>query len=260
MIGIYLYNITLRNVCEGTQAQCLAQLDSSIFYLMGIQMIVSVLILEISIILIIKKIISFYHLIYIIILYSYFVHFHDTGSELHHHGSYNKIIFYFLIISIGIILAIFYTFYFLLIKHYYRTFLIIIAFFAIIILTIRQKLYKGCYTNWSNSLNGITIENDPSRDKCYFIHPKKCWINLLDGLFDVSKILGETCENFRKDEKKELFKYLSPDLQNSYNLAYPITIHFDWNTESLFKEFYNYVMEKMINLDTFNTTHNLAVL
>ena len=42
-------------------------------------------------------------------------------------------------------------------------------------------------------------------------------INLLDGLFDVSKILGETCENFRKDEKKELFKYLSPDLQNSYN-------------------------------------------
>ena len=256
MIGVYLYYITLRNVCEGTQAQCLAQLDSSIFYLMGIQMIVSVLILEISIILIIKKIISFYHLIYIIILYSYFVHFHDTGSELHHHGSYNKIIFYFLIISIGIILAIFYTFYFLLIKHYYRTFLIIIAFFAIIILTIRQKLYKGCYTNWSNSLNGITIENDPSRDKCYFIHPKKCWINLLDGLFDVSKILGETCENFRKDEKKELFKYLSPDLQNSYNLAYPITIHFDWNTESLFKEFYNYVMEKMINLDTFNTAQN----
>lgn len=117
MIGVYLYYITLKNVCEGTQAQCLAQLDSSIFYLMGIQMIVSVLILEISIILIIKKIISFYHLIYIIILYSYFVHFHDTGSELHHHGSYNKIIFYFLIKSIGIILAIFYTFYFLLIKH-----------------------------------------------------------------------------------------------------------------------------------------------
>ena len=76
--------------------------------------------------------------------------------------------------------------------------------------------------NWSNGLNGIKIENDPLRDKCYFIHPKKCLINFIDGIFDVSKIIGDNCKTSKKDEKKELYHYLRKDLQNSNNLAYPI--------------------------------------
>ena len=251
MIGIYLYFITLRNVCEGTQAQCLSQLNSTIFYILGIQMIFSVLILEIVILLIINKIIPFYHIIYTIALYVYLVHIYDTGSDLHQHGSYNKIVFYFLIISIAIILGIIYLIYFLLRKKYYKSIFSLMSIFILIFLFLRQKLYNGC-KNWVYGLNGIIVENEPSRDKCYFIHPNKCWINLQDGIFDVSRILGETCENFRKDEKSELFKYLSDDLQSSLNLGYPITIHFDWQNESLFKNFYENVMKKMINLETWN--------
>ena len=255
MIGIYLYYLTLRDVCKGTQAQCLSQLNSSIFYVLGVQMIFSVLLLEIVILLIIKKIISFYHLIYIIFLYAYFVNFYDTGSDLHKHGSYNKIIFYFLILGIGIVLVILYSFYYILRKRYYKSLCFFIFLLVLIALYIKRKLLTGCI-QWEYGLNGMKIENDPSRDKCYFIHPKKCWINLLDGLFDVSRILGETCENFRKDEKSELYKYLSNDLQKSLNLAYPITIHFNWQEESLFKQFFNYVMSRMINSDTYNIEQN----
>ena len=253
IIAIYLYYYTLRNVCEGTQAQCLSELNSTIFYVLGIQMIISVLILEIIILLILNRIIHFYHLIYIIPLFAYFVHFYDTGSDLHHHGSYNKIVFYFLIFAIGIILGILYLFYYLFKNRYNKTIFILLVTFLLIFLLLRHKLYFGC-TKWLYGLNGIKIENDPSRDKCYFIHPNKCWINLQDGLFDVSRILGETCDNFRKDEKSELYKYLSSDLQNSSNIGYPITINFDWEYESLYKIFYKKVMARMVNLEKYNNS------
>ena len=214
-------------------------------------MIFSVLILEINILLILTKIISFYHLIYIISLYAYFVHFYDTGSDFQHHGSYNKILFYFLVISIGIIIGNLYLFYFLFKKHYKKLLFTLITLFIIIVFLIKRSSFNRCL-KWTYGLNNLNIENDPSRDKCYFIHPKKCWINSLDALFGVKRIYGETCENFRKDEKNELFRYLSNGLENSSNLAYPITTHFDWLNESLLNNFYNNVMTNMIDLDILN--------
>ena len=72
---------------------------------------------------------------------------------------------------------------------------------------------------------------------------------MLDGKFDASRIIGETCETFRKDEKRELYKYLSKDLQNSYSLAYPITTEYSYINESSQPYFYNSILKNMINME-----------
>ena len=79
---------------------------------------------------------------------------------------------------------------------------------------------------------------------------------MLDDIFDVSRILGETCESFRKDEKKEIFKYLSKDLQKSNYLGFPITNHYNWNNESNFKNFYNKIMSDVVDLEKPNNFEN----
>ena len=112
ILGIFLYYIGLHRACKGTyitQANCLIGMRDNFFYLLGFCLAFSVIILEIIIILIIKKYIKYVHLIYIIPLYTYFIHFYDTGSDLVHHGSYNKIAFYLLVITIGLI-SIFFVF------------------------------------------------------------------------------------------------------------------------------------------------------
>jgi hypothetical protein len=129
IIGLLLYKSTLRSACNSTQANCLIQLDSSLFYLLGFYMVISVIILEISLLLIMAKYLYYIHLFYIIPTYAYIVHFHDTGGDLIHHGAYNKIIFYFLIIFIGIILSILYLLFTLYTKNYKIIFWSIISFF-----------------------------------------------------------------------------------------------------------------------------------
>ena len=214
-------------------------------------MVISVTIFEISLLLIMTKHLYYIHLFYIIPAYAYIVHFYDTGGDLIHHGAYNKIIFYFLIIFIGIILSILYLLFTLYTKNYKIIFWSIISFFLFCIIFTRYKVSHGCI-NWANGLNGLRIENDPERDKCYFPSPKKCWINMIDGIFDVSRIIGETCETFRKDEKKELYKLLSNDFQKSNSFAYPITTNFNFFNESYYANFYNNVFKNMINVEKEN--------
>jgi hypothetical protein len=98
-------------------------------------------------------------------------------------------------------------------------------------------------------LNGIRIENNEKYDKCKIAHPKKCWINLIDGVFDVSRILKENCNNFRGGERAELLKFLSPYFNTTHTFGYPITTNYTWLDQSHFDRFFNNVMADMINLD-----------
>jgi hypothetical protein len=122
-----------------------------------------------------------------------------------------------------------------------------LSFIWIIIYT-NIKIRKNC-DSWYNGLNGIKIENNQNFDKCKIVHPKKCWINLLDGIFDVSRILNEDCNNFRGGEKMELLKYLSPYLNATNKFGFPITTNYTWLNQSHFDRFFNNVMADVIPLD-----------
>ena len=248
-LSFYFYNKSFKG-CHGTQSYCLVTLSPSFFYLLGIYIMISSIISLYIIYQILQKNASFFHLIYYIPIISYLLYFVDNGSDLSHHGSYNKMIFYVLFCAFFVLFI-----FFCLIKYIYRNYRIIFVSLTLsliwIIIYTNIKIRKNCDT-WYNGLNGIKLENNPNFDKCKIVQPKKCWINLLDGIFDVSRILNEDCNNFRGGEKMELLKYLPPLLNSSNKFGFPITTNYTWLNESHFDRFFNNVMADIIPLDKYD--------
>ena len=248
-LSFYFYNKSFKG-CHGTQSYCLVTLSPSFFYLLGIYIMISSIISLYIIYQILQKNASFFHLIYYIPIISYLLYFVDNGSDLSHHGSYNKMIFYVLFCAFFVLFI-----FFCLIKYIYRNYRIIFVSLTLsliwIIIYTNIKIRKNCDT-WYNGLNGIKLENNPNFDKCKIVQPKKCWINLLDGIFDVSRILNEDCNNFRGGEKMELLKYLPPLLNSSKKYGFPITTNYTWLNESHFDRFFNNVMADIIPLDKYD--------
>ena len=246
IVSFFFYFISFRG-CEGTQSYCLVTLSPSFFYLIGVYIMICSLITLYIIYEALNNKISKIHLFYYVPLLIYLLYFYDNGSDLSHHGSYNKMVFYFLIVSFIILFLIF-----CLLKYIYANYKIIfisltLSFIWILIYTY-IKITKNCNA-WYDGLNGIRLENNPKFDKCKIVHPKRCWINSIDGVFDVSRILNENCNNFRGGEKAELLKYLSPHFNLTQNFGYPITTKYTWLNQSHFDRFFNNVMADMIDLD-----------
>ena len=245
-ISFYLYMKSFKG-CDGTQSYCLVTLSPSFFYLLGVYIMISSIITLYIFYQIAKSSISYFHLIYYITILIYLLYFVDNGSDLSHHGSYNKMIFYFLFCAFFIFFLIY-----CLIKYIYHKFKIIFVSLTLsfiwIFIYLNIKIRKNC-DSWYDGLNGLKLENDPNFDKCKIIHPKRCWINSIDGIFDVSRILNEDCNNFRGGEKAELLKYLSPLMNKSNIFGYPITTNYSWLNQSHFDRFFNNVMADVISLD-----------
>jgi len=246
IVSFFFYFISFRG-CEGTQSYCLVTLSPGFFYLIGVYIMICSLITLYIIYETLKNKVSKIHLLYYLPLLIYLLYFHDNGSDLSHHGSYNKMVFYFLIVSFIILFLIF-----CLLKYIYTNYRIIfisltLSFIWILIYTY-IKITKNCNV-WYDGLNGIRLENNQKYDKCKIVHPKRCWINSIDGVFDVSRILNENCNNFRGGEKAELLKYLSPSFNSTQNFGYPITTKYTWLNQSHFDRFFNNVMTDMIDLD-----------
>lgn len=246
-ISVGLYLLSLRG-CEGTQTYCLVNLNPAFFYLLGLYLSICTIILVILIIKAYYKTINRLNFVYIAPVYFYLLYFLDTGGDLYRHGSYNKIVFFFMIIFYGGIIC-----FFLFLQDLYRkkkNFILLLIFlsFVFAIGITSFKLRYGC-KKWINGLNGMKIENDEYRDKCHIIHPHKCWVNMLDGIFDVSWIIQENCNNFRAGERQELTKYLPPRMKNTFNFAYPITTNYTWLNESHFDRFFKNVMRDVIDTD-----------
>ena len=246
IVSFYFYILSFKG-CQGTQSYCLVTLSPSFFYSLGVYLMISVLITLYLFFQILRNKKSKYHLLYYIPILIYFLYFHDNGSDLSHHGAYNKMVFYVLFI---VFIIIFFNLY--LLKYIYKKYRIIFISLTLsciwIIIYTNLKIEKNCNT-WYNGYNGMRIENNQKYDKCKIVHPKKCWINLIDGIFDVSRILKENCSNFRGGEKAELLKYLSFDFNHSNYFGYPITTNYTWLNQSHFDRFFNNVMADMINLD-----------
>ena len=246
-ISVGLYLLSLRG-CEGTQTYCLVNLNPSFFYLLGLYLSICTIIIDILIIKAYNNTINRLNFVYIVAAYIYLLYFHDSGGDLYRHGSYNKIVFFFMVIFYGIIIC-----FILFLQYLYRkkkNFILLLIFLSFV-LTIgitSFKLRYGC-KKWINGLNGMKIENDELRDKCHIIHPHKCWVNMLDGIFDVSWIIQENCNNFRAGERQELTKYLPPRMKNTFNFAYPITTNYTWLNESHFDRFFKNVMRDVIDTD-----------
>ena len=180
IVSFFFYFISFRG-CEGTQSYCLVTLSPSFFYLIGVYIMICSLITLYIIYEALNNKISKIHLFYYVPLLIYLLYFYDNGSDF-------KMVFYFLIVSFIILFLIF-----CLLKYIYANYRIIFISLTLSVIWILIytyiKITKNCNV-WYDGLNGIRFENNPKFDKCKIVHPKRCWINSIDGVFDVSRILN----------------------------------------------------------------------
>ena len=182
-----LYIISLEDCNKGEEDGCV---DDNIqtFIFQGVLVEINALFYSLEFFSMILKYINKFHLIYIIIFYSYQFKI-KNGYTLKNHGGFNKDI---LILSLLVFLIIEF-FILLLVKLYkrkkHKTFWAII--FSLLIFPISFNFYIISITNCDNyqlNLNNTRIKHS-IKDGCYFINPKDCRMNLYEKIFDLNKII-----------------------------------------------------------------------
>lgn len=242
-IGVICYLISLIG-CEGTQAECLKNFDQTKIKYFVIILVIGASSFTINYMIMLYKrnnllIVSFQT---IIILYLCFVH--DTGSDLKNHGGYNRI-FLALIMSISFILLNSFMFvYFLMRKKILPTILFLGLTIGILSLVINQELKKQC-NNWDKGLGDTLF--DHSGEYCKIKKPKKCWMNLMSGVFDVSGLFGEDCSGIRMDSREVFNRWTK--IPNAKVLGYPRIEKMNYFPQCTLDEFQFRVLAGMIDME-----------
>ena len=247
-----LYYFRSLKGCDGDFLFCSNKTQINFYIDRVYELLLSICLFSISLLLqIILKISKYNYLIYII-FYS-FIFYYNQGMDFFSHGTYN---FLFFIFIFPICLLYFYIFYLFAYYIYYQKnknifFLSILFLIHIIIYTYMLKC-----DNFEMGLGGIKINNDLNYNACKIVKPQKCGINVLDGLFDISKLLiKNNC--FGYSNKQSIFqKYLKNNKKNHKKYSFPRTELLDINTT--FRNLENYV-EKNIEVINSNNSINKEI-
>ena len=117
---------------------------------------------------------------------------YDTGSDQKSHGSYNRIV---LLFGIVFMLTLYYIFSILiktLIKYPIPVIIILILLGFYTNYKLKLFFLNSC-GNWSQGFHDTKIDN--SEGDCKIYPPQTCYFEIFHGVFDVSRIFSETCEN-----------------------------------------------------------------
>ena len=153
------------------------------------------------------------------VLYS-IIFYYNQGTDFFKHGTYNFI--FFILLCPILIFYIYLFFLFCHFIHYRKKKKFFFLSTLILIHTIIYFFFFKC-DNFDNGLGGINIDNNPNENACSIIKPKKCGINILDGFFDVNKIMRiKNCTDL--SNRQTIFqKYLKNDKKDKKIYSYPRT-------------------------------------
>ena len=256
LFAILFYYDSLEG-CVGTQIECLKVMTLAKFYTIFYQVMTSSFLVNIVLILGYFKKISLISIIYPLIAFFIF-YLIDNGSDLAHHGRYNYfgfciMLFCFFFFSLIIIYLII-LFY----KGKKALFFSIISFFVLLSLIIVTHLYNKISCNqWNIGLNKVELDENINDYSCKFVIPKKCYMNVLNNILDLSKYFEKTCNkvgNLEK-QKEKLFKYIDKNnFKNTKKFGFPITTtkEFWLRTQKNIEHFSERVLTRMIDMDNIN--------
>ena len=210
--------------------------------------VISGIIEGIFIMLIFTKCKGYKHLLYNIPIFLLFFYLYD-GTRVDEHGLYNSMIFTMgFLVTMTVLTYIFYFIYFVR-KKSKISFIFVVVLIIIIIIRYKYKPYDLC-ENWTYNINS-TMDNDSKDYPCKIDIPKKCSLDRLSGIVDVSKYIKSECHqpNIRKNEKQIFFdtikngKYFDNTVMKFKKFGYPITLtkEYDqkWITDNSFATFVN---------------------
>jgi hypothetical protein len=183
----------------------------------------------------------------------------DNKDTFENHGYYS--IYGFIMISllgIPIVTYISYIIYFSR-KKLYKHLAILLAPLIIIctVCYIRFLFLVNCY-GYHIGLNGVKIDDDPTKYSCFYDYPKKCYIDILSPFFDYSPIAGRSCKTIRNLKKqKEYFTYFLIDnkkFENTTKFGFPITTtpEYSLKTQNDVNHFNERVSKNVIDMDVYD--------
>lgn len=109
---------------------------------------------------------------------------------------------------------------------------------------INYKLEASC-RDWDKGLGDIRIDN--SSNYCPIKTPKKCWMNLMSGVFDISGFFGEDCTQIRMDSQEQLSRWTN--VPDANVLGFPRVEKYRFYPDCTLDEFQYRVLSNMIDME-----------
>jgi len=99
--------------------------------------------------------------------------------------------------------------------------------------------------NWDQGLGGVRIDN--SSEYCPIKTPKKCWMNMMNGVFDISGFFWEDCTQIRMDSREQLIRWTK--VPNAKILGFPRVEKYRYFPDCTLDEFQYRVLANMIDME-----------
>ena len=266
-IILYILNITAiifyyigLTPCDKDPTECTIKRGLVFYFIIGTFTAISSFLYAIYISFTIYKRKHFFHYLYTVPIYLYFILTY-TGCNTLDHGFYNEFAFIGINIILVPILLLIMIVVSLIMKKKYIILLIILAILVSLIIVYNNLPGFSC-DYWSRGLNNSIIDNDKNKYPCGILQPgkNKCYLKKFDGIFDASKIFRPSCsaESIIKKEKEIFLKSLSNryyGVSKLNHFGYPITTKSDkYNMDSIddLRTFQELVNHNIIKMDLYN--------
>ena len=169
----------------------------------------------------------------------------DTGSDLKTHGAYNRVIVLLFIPLLILLIGFFMTFYYCLVKRTILTIIVTIILVGLIYVKIEGMISGSC-AGWEDGFKGTKILN-PKESRCKIVPPKICYYQILNGVVDLSRLLGDTYENMGANKLSMMTPHITDP--TSRILGYPRTEGFPMFPDSMEGKLQKSVFKNILNME-----------
>jgi hypothetical protein len=183
----------------------------------------------------------------------YLLFIRDTGSDLYHHGAYNRLFFipsFFLYYLINALL-----FYILrkLFCNFKKTVSSLFLCFLIIFLIFKYITYGTC-EYWLYGFKGTKIDNDNLN--CVVPTPEICSFKIFDNILDMPRFTGANCSDHTQYyyTKDTVLPYSNLKDSNTEYFGYPRTEKWDMVLNTSYGIFQPHVLKNLVDMEDPNIT------
>jgi hypothetical protein len=169
---------------------------------------------------------------------------YDTGTDLKSHGGYNRIVLFIAMCIWAFLYFIYFIVRFSLGRKPILTILILSTLLFFSYLKISHSLQTSC-EGWEIGFKNTKINNMDS--KCKIDPPGTCYFKIFDGVFDVSRVFGLTCENMPTNKWSNNEKYVAD--KSAKILGFPRTEKYKIFPDSNDGRLQKKVINELINME-----------
>jgi hypothetical protein len=185
------------------------------------------------------------YLIINILVIMFLCYVYDTGSDLIHHGAYNRILLFISMFLWSLCITLGYVLYKAFRKFPSTVVFGVFCLFIIIYIHLHTVFKTSC-KDWSKGFKNTHILN--TNAMCQIQPPNVCYYRILDGYFDISSYLKISCKTDQNNNRLEnVIPYIKD--HKAKIIGYPITTNFDFYKQGRHDVIQKNVLERVVNME-----------